>query len=148
MVHYVTECTRINELPVHNAQRRATHVPTYVHICTTGPNAHHTVVFSVIFPTPAISQISIPNGIDPSFLFISKSTSFCLTFVYTLLSFRKINTLLSQVPSIFSFWLVHYSNDGWVLWKRSNIASVFLDRSSWTMKLIVILIRFICYCYL
>lgn len=73
------------------------------HTYTTGPKRPpHGRVLRSAFPPPPYRGYFIPSGIDP-FLFISKSISFCLTFVYTLLSFRKINTPLSQVPSIFNF---------------------------------------------
>lgn len=86
MAHYVPACTRINELPVHIAQRNATHVCTFTrsHVYTHNRSqTPTTVLLSALFPTPAVS-IPAPSAVN--LFFISKSTSFffCLSsFVFS-----------------------------------------------------------------
>lgn len=118
MAHYVPACTRINELPVHIAQRNATHVCTFTrsHVYTHNRSqTPTTVLLSALFPTPAVS-IPAPSAVN---LFFSLSPNRLLSFfAYPLLSFRTIDT--PRRWRVFSFWLALFR---WWLWKP------FIERS-------------------
>lgn len=80
------------------SHRRKPHTCIHTRIHTTGPKRPpHNRALSLSFPPPLYRRYPFRMESILFFLFISKSISFCLTFVYPLLSFRKINAPLGPI---------------------------------------------------